>query len=285
VLALCLGLAFLPAGVVAQPVPRPARVAAAAAFCCFVAGTVTSLQAFESATPAPAARSYIATARAAVASAPRGTLVVDGPTPGTVMDPGFFPGQADTAQVIGALARRRPAAGRLSWTSTLDGVYASLMTFDAKGRLRPVAVTGLSSRPPRPRVKGAPRCWNVTSAALGIPLDGTLYRWPWTARLAYSGPAGLLSIRFGPGGSQQVAIPGGTHVVYVALVGSGNLISVRFAASTAATASGAGIAAASRAPEPQPLCVSALTVGLVQPDQSGRAIPATPVSGMARLAG
>jgi len=58
--------------------------------------------------------------------------VVDGPTPATVMDPAFFPGQADTAQVIGPLADgsgRKRAAGRLTWTSALDGVYADPIKF------------------------------------------------------------------------------------------------------------------------------------------------------------
>jgi hypothetical protein len=280
VLALCLGLAFLPAGEAVDTPPRPVRALAAFAFCCFVAGTVASLQDFESVTSAAAARSYIATARLAVADAPRGTLVVDGPTPATVMDPGFFSGQADTARVIGPLARHKPAA-RPSWISALDGVYTGPMTFDAKGRLRPVIVTGLPSRPPpkpgpkskskpgpgqRPRAKAAiEACWNVTGRGTNIPLKGTLYRWPWTARLAYSGPAGLLSVTFGRSGSQQIAIPAGTHVAYVPVTGSGNVINVRFAGSAGSN----GVS----------LCVASVTVGLVYPDQAGRAIPATPSPG------
>ena len=276
VFALCLGLAFLPAGEAAEPgkagpqAPRPARAVAVFACCCFAAGTIASLQAFESGALATGARSYVDTARAALADAPRGTVVVDGPTPATVMDPAFFPGQADTARVIGPLAGgidragRPRAAARLTWTSALDGVYADPMIFDAKGRLRPVAVTGPRSLPPpRSPAKGARSCWNVTSSGTTIPLNGTLYRWPWTARLAYSGPAGRLSVRFGHGESRSVVLPPGAHLVYVPLLGSGNVVSARFYAAAGS----------------KPLCVAAVAVGLVYPDQAGRAIPVAPVTG------
>jgi hypothetical protein len=257
VLALCLGLALLPAGEAVRIAPRPVRAVAVFALCCFAAGTIASQQAFETLAVGSAARSYLATARAALAHAPRGTLVVDGPTPDTVMDPAFFPGQADTARVIGAVS-----AGQM-WTSVLDGVYVDPMTFDAKGRLRPVVVTGVWSwPPPRPRTKGAPSCWNVISSGTSIPLTGNLHRWQWTARLAYSGPGGRLTVRLGRTGTQTVALLPGKHLVYVPLVGAGNLLSARFDAVGS-----------------KPLCVTTITVGQISPDQSGTAIPSAPVPG------
>jgi len=337
VLALCLGLAFLPAGVAMDAPARPVRVLAFCCFVCFVAGTVASLQNFESVTSAAVARSYVATARRAVADAPRGTVIVDAPTPVTVMAPGFFSGEADTLHVIGPLARSRAARSRAgsrvtggpSWVPALDGVYTGQMIFDAKGQLRPVTVIGLASQPApkakpaptrrsrakggkaqsaqsagsagpagsaRPRSAGSARpraaagaCWNVTGTGLNIPLKGTLYRWAWTARVAYSGPAGLLSVRFGGSGSQRVAIPAGTHVVYVPVTGSGNAINLRFAdpagsdagqGSTAGPSGAAGVAgAAGQSGAAGPLCVSGVTVGLVDADQKGHAIPAVPVAG------
>ncbi|HEX6521203.1 MAG TPA: hypothetical protein VF070_14530 [Streptosporangiaceae bacterium] len=314
VLALCLGLAFLPAGVTADAPVRSARVLATLAFCCFfcfVAGTVASLQNFESVTSAAVARSYVATARRAVADAPRGTVIIDAPTPVTVMAPGFFSGEADTRHVIGPLARKgsRVTDGP-SWVSTLDGVYSGQMIFDAKGQLRPVTVTGLASQPPpKPKPSAARRsyakggkaqppgspgsagsaqpagsaraaaraCWNVTGAGMNIPLKGTLYRWAWTARVAYSGPAGLLSVTFGGSGSQRVAIPAGDHVVYVPVTGSGNAINLRFVDPAGSNADQAGTAGT--AGTAGPLCVSGVTVGLIDADQKGRAIPAAPVPG------
>ena len=256
VLALCLGLAFLPlagpqAADVPRPLPRPVRVVTLLAFCAFAAGTVVSRQAFAAASPAAAARSYIVTARFAIGAAPRGTVIVDGPTPATVMNPVFFsPAQGYTSQVIGAL----PGPARADrWTLALDGVIADPMMFDDRGQLRPVAVLGPASRP------GG--CRDVTAAGTSIPLDGSLYRWPWTARLSYSGPAGLLAVSFG-GTPNQVRLPAGRHVVYVPLVGDGSTVSLQFAGDT------------SRA-----LCVTAVTVGSLHPELAGWAIPAAPVPG------
>lgn len=294
VLALCLGLAFLPVretealetvaasqqgdagqpgeasqtGKAARGALRPAHVIALLAFCCFAASTVTSLQAFQSANPGKAGRSYIATARLALASAPPGTLIVDGPTPATVMNPGFFPGQADTASVIGPLLRGTSAARRVSWISALPaGVHPNAMAFDTAGQLRPVGVTGVWSwPPPQSPTKGASACWKVTDAVTTIPLTSTLYRWPWTVRVPYSGPAGWLFVSLKQGQGLQVAVPSGKHVVYVPLTGSGNVVNVQFFANTGAAS-------------PPPLCVSAITVGLLNPDQGAGAIPARPISG------
>jgi hypothetical protein len=221
----------------------------------FLAGSFWSLQSFEAVTTTSAARSYIATAQVAVRDAPRGTLIVDGPTPATIMDPGFFWRQGYTSQVIGAVARREPAR-QLSWTRSPHGVIPSLMTFDGQGRLRPVAVEGPSS-------KALPRrqhCWALTAAGTRISLLGSLDRWPWTARLEYSGPATVLAVSFG-GDWQDVAVPTGRHAVYVPVVGAGSALSVRL------------IGAGARA------CLASVTVGSLHPRRAGPAIPATPVHG------
>lgn len=255
VLALCLGLAFLPvrpampalpageAGEAgegdAEVTPKPVRAVALAAFGCFAAGAIVSLQAFGPVVSASAIRSYIATARHAVTQVPRGTVIVSGPTPAAVMNPGFFPGQATTAQVIG------PLTTRVTWLPVLSGVLDAPTMLDAAGRLRPVAVAGVS-------VPG-PACRNVTSAGAAIPLNRVLYRWSWTARLGYSGPAGMLWVSLGAGGSQQVAVPAGRHVVYVPIAGSGKTLSLQFADDAALG---------------KPLCVTGVTVGLPGPARS-----------------
>ena len=56
------------------------------------------------------------------------------------------------------------------------------MVFDAQGRLRPAALAGVSSGPPRGR-----RCWKLAGTGTPIPLPRPLYRWSWTVRLDYSG--------------------------------------------------------------------------------------------------
>jgi hypothetical protein len=281
VLALCLALAFIPLKdpaataiplpdpqtdpqtdppappVTATPraIPRPVRIVTLLAFCAFAAGTVVSLQAFELAYPGTAARSYIATARLALREAPRGTVIVDGPTPATIMNPGFFPPpQGSTSQVIGALARGKRAD---RWTPALDGVIADPMMFDAHGQLRPVTILG----PSGPANQSRPGCRYVSAAGTNIQLSGSLYRWPWTVRLSYSGPGGLLAVSFGPSGS-LVMLPAGSHVVYLPVVGEGNMVGVQFVGNTA-----------------RALCVTGVTVGSLYPDQAGRAIPAAPVRG------
>jgi hypothetical protein len=314
ILAICIGLAFLPlageqdayrfrlpgappaggaapAGAVAEtgagvPATRAAvqwgRVAVAAVLAAFLAGSFWSLQSLETVTNTTAAQSYIATARAALAGAPPGTLIVSGPTPTMIMDPGLFWREGYTSQVIGALARGEPGR-HLSWTLSPHGVIGSLMTFDAQGQLRPAAVAGPSSVPLPARA-----CWRVTGAGVRIPLAGSLYRWPWTARLDYAGPAATLDVRFG-GNWTAVPVPAGTHAVYVPVLGAGQAVTVRLVGPAGTPAVfvpvlglGAGatppLAGPSSPAGPAP-CVTGVTVGSLHPDPAAPAIPASPVPG------
>jgi hypothetical protein len=273
VFVLCLGLAFLPlagepsvsrfrlpgeagaAGQTTRTVARYARAATVVVLAVFLAGSFWSLQSLEGMTRTGAARSYIATARAAVAQAPHGAVIVDTPTPAMIMDAAFFYPWGNTSYVVGAMARVDPAA-HLSWSRSPSGVVPDLMIFDAKGQLRPAVVVGLPSGPP-PHGR---HCWSLSPAGTSIPLPGSLYRWAWTVRLDYSGPATVLALRFG-GKWADVTVPAGAHASYVPLTGSGKEVTVRVA--------GRGPAA----------CLTGLTVGTWQPAQSGRAIPAAPVRG------
>ncbi len=76
------------------------------------------------------------------------------------------------------------------------------MIFDAQGQLWPVTVTGQFSWP-GPRVKTGPfagqYCWQVTAAGTSVPLLGSLYRYAWTIRVAYTGSASGLAVGFGGG--------------------------------------------------------------------------------------
>jgi len=288
VLALCAALAFLPPdpvglpldpvvtspGAASQSVPRPdlprpapprpavsrpalsrpARVVGLAAFGVFLAGAAVSLPAFVAATPSAAARSYLATARVAIEDAPRGTVIADGPVPATMLNAAFFGTRANTSRVIAPLAAARPGA-RLSWTASPAGVLASPMMFDDHGRLRPLAMVGLSSAPRRTG------CWKVTASGVHIPVRGSLYRWSWTVRLSYSGPAGMLMTGFG-GSRRQVTVPAGRHDIYVPVVGQGSTVSAQFSGPAAGA-----------------LCVTRVTVGSPRPDLAGQAIPAATVPG------
>jgi len=258
VIALCVGLAFLPVAGEQDairfrlPAARPAVLLVVGVF---LVGSFWSLQGFESlnSAAATAARSYIATARLAVAGAPRGTLIVDGPTPASVMDPAIFGPYGYTSQVVGAIARGE-SAKQLSWTRSPRGVFGNLMIFNSLGQLLPVTVPGPLSWPPP---KGQ-SCWNVTTTAMRIPLNGRLWRWLWTARVDYSGPSSVLRFRYG-GDWTDVTLPAGTHTAYIPVTGEGDEVSVQLA-------------------RPGPtLCVASISVGALQVGQSGQAIPAVPV--------
>jgi hypothetical protein len=264
VLALCLALAFLPlagqeggyrfAGPALAP-GRPGRIATAAVLAVFLAGSFWSLQSLTGLTDTRASRSYIATARAAVTKAPRGTLVADGPTLPAVMDPLLFLSSGNTSRVVGALARG-PLAGRLTWLNPPRGVVPGLMIFNLQGQLRPAVLLGRSTGPPS---RG--RCWPLSlGAAISIPLPGPLYRWTWTVGLDYHGPATEIDVRFG-GQWAHATLPAGRHHYYVPLTGSGRAVDV---------------ALASAAPGG---CLTGLTVGTWQPALSGPAIPKVPVPG------
>jgi hypothetical protein len=262
VLALCIGLAFLPVAgpSVAEeqdtirfrlPAVRPAVLLVLGVF---LVGSFWSLQAFESLNraAATAARSYIATARAAVAGAPRGTLIVDGPTPASIMTPGIFGPYGNTSLVVGAIARGQPAR-HLSWTGSPRGVASHLMTFNDLGQLLPMIMVGPMSWPP-PQGQS---CWNVTTTATQIPLTGPLFRWPWTARVDYWGPSSILEFRFGENWT-EVALPAGTHTAYIPVTGEGKQVSVRLAQPGSA------------------LCIAGLRVGSLKPAPASQAIPIVP---------
>jgi hypothetical protein len=291
VFVLCLSLAFLPVAgetgafrfrlpaevpaATRRAIARSARAVTVAVLAIFLAGSFWSLQSLEGISHTGAARSYIATARVAIAQAPRGAVIVDTPTPAMIMNPYFFHPWGNTSYVIGAMARDDPAR-HLSWRASPHGVVPGLMIFDAEGRLRPAMVAGPSSGPP----PYGQHCWSVTSEGTSIPLHASLFRWPWTVRLDYAGPAAVLALRFGgnvrSGGKWAVVtLPAGAHAIYVPLPGAGNEITVRLAGTAPAVLGGApmpaGIAPAT--------CLTGVTVGTWQPAPSGPAFPAVPVPG------
>lgn len=275
VLALCTGLAFLPlvgeqdgfrfrvsttaptgsAAWTGRVGTRSVRAATVLLLAAFLVGSFWTFQALEALTHMKAVRSYIATARVAVANAPRGTLIVDTPAPEMIMDPVFFYRQGYTSQVIGAMARGDPG-GHLSWTLSPHGALRSVMIFNAQGQLRSAVVAGLSSGPP-PRGR---HCWSATPAGSTIPLPLSLYRWTWTIRIDHSGPAAVVALRFG-GKWADVSLSAGTYAYYLPLVGQGKEVTVRQVGPSPAQ------------------CLNGITVGTWQPAPTGWVIPAAPVPG------
>jgi hypothetical protein len=160
-----------------------------------------------------------------------------------------------------------PQGKKVAWTLSPAGVIPHLMLFDYLGRLRNVVVQGPASPPPpvrrhrhRHALTGTAACWPVrTTTATKIPVDGSLYRWVWTALVNYSGPATTLQLRFGDGPAAKVAVPAGQHEVYLPATGSGTFVTVR-----------------SLSPAPG-ACVAGLTVGSVEPSAFTHPVPDVPV--------
>jgi hypothetical protein len=270
VLVICLGLAFWP--VVDEENPyrarRPARIPRYAivgvVMVCFLAGAFLSGRSYVRDTTSAPARSYIATATAAVREVQPGTVILSQPVPDDVMIAPLFGSWGYTSAVVGPLV---PHGQHLTWTRSPAGVIPQLMLFDSLGRLRSAVIAGpSSSTPPAParthhsaKAPQAAACWPVGSATpTQIPVDGNLYRWIWTALIDYSGPATTLQLQFG-GKAAEVAVPAGHHEVYLPATGSGSVVTVR----TLTPAPGA--------------CIAKLTVGSVQPSRTAYPVPFFPL--------
>jgi hypothetical protein len=255
VLAICVGLAFWPVAgeedaYRAEPRPWRRQIGTIGIVAVYLASALWSYQRYEAVTSTRAASSYIATARAAVAQVPQGSVIVNSGVP-----QGVYPFDGQTDVILKPLTAAQPSQ-RLSWTTGPSGVIPSLLMFDGQGRLRAVFVLGRSLVPP-PARHG---CWAVGATRVSIPIGSPLYKWSWDLGLTYSGPSATLAVGFG-GATEDVRLPAGQHEAYVVLQGSGS--SVR------AQVLGGGPNG----------CVSGLSIGQFEPSILARAFPAVPVRG------
>ena len=258
VLAVCAGLAFLPAAgednAYRDRPPRLLRqVSVAAVMALFLAGSSWSYLNYEHATGSAAGASYIATARAGIATAPAGAAIVDTQVPSFV-EGGVFGPYAYTGRVVGPLA---PALARLHWLTAPDGVYRNLMIVDGEGRLwRSAGIYGATVRPPA----AGRGCWQVSSRGVAIPLHGRLWDWGWEMRVAYSGPAATLAVQFS-GATHEVSLPAGAHTAWIPAPGAGSVVNARLL--------GGG-------PD---VCVSSVSIGTLVASLASQPSPAAPVRG------
>jgi hypothetical protein len=250
VLALCVAIAFLPlagesdAYRMRAPALRvPLRIAAVLLAAGFLTGSAWSSVSLEASLIAPsaAARSYIATAEAAVTQAPGTALIVDSPAPAYVLDPSLFWNTGHTSQVVGAIAREQGKAG-LRWSEAPRGAYdGQLMIFNSSGQLLPAVFEG-------PAAVARHGCLPEI-----VPVTGKLYAWTWELRFSYNGPAATIHARFGTGPWSAVSVPAGRNVVYLPVTGAGDTIAI------VAT--------------PSAGCVTGLRVGSLQPGPAAQARP------------
>lgn len=262
ILVICLGLAVWP--VTGQPDHRrirpqramPAQVAPALTgflLAAFVIGSVYSVQTYVGATTSQPGRSFIATARQAVAAVPAGTPVVDQLAPPSLMAALLLGPIGYQDQVIGSMA-----VGKMHWIRTPDGVIANLKVFTADGRLWPAAVVGVYSK----LMPAGAHCWPAGQDTIAVPLNSTatVTNGPWTLRMSYVATTPeRVSVSFG-GGTAPLYLKAGENTAYLPVEGSGDSVLIG-------------------SPDPQALCVGNLAVGGLFENKSDTPVPLVPAPG------
>jgi hypothetical protein len=225
VLAVCVGLAFWP--VIGEQDPYRARrprsvavaVSAVALTGAFLVSSIWSGVTYLGDTSSARTRSYIDTARSALASARPGTVILSASVPWYVMYAGFHGSVSQTSRVLGPLA---PERARIRFVTSPRGTVPNLMMFDSRGRLRPALDIGASSVRPA----GSRTCWPVRSAATRIPLSAYVFRDAWIIQLSYSGPATTLQLKLGTS-VRDVVLPVGQRDISVPVSNGGSAVLVR----------------------------------------------------------
>jgi hypothetical protein len=273
--AILVGLAFLP---VAQPGPvgQPAAAAwptAAAArpaagrramsppvtaaivglLTVVLIGSVWSFHTYVANTTSGVGRSYIATARLALAQAPAGTVIASVPVPADVLG-GLLTGSPDqTGQVMAPLV---PPGSSLRFSTEPAGTIDHLMQFDGWGRLVPAQILGTASFPRQ----ASQSCWaHSPGGAVVVILQGLPSRSS-ELRIGYlSGTSGNVEVTYA-GQTQVLALRPGLNSAFLPVSGSGTIVTIA-----------GGIASQ--------LCVGDVEIGVLQPSTTGPAIPALAVTG------
>jgi hypothetical protein len=197
ILVLCLGLAFMPLVGGPEPWPGPRRLsrpefaAATTLVVAIVVGSLWSFFDYPADPSAAAAASFIATARVALADAPRGSVIVDAPVPSDVTD-GLVGPAADASRVLSPLLAAPTGSGP-RFVAQPDGTYDHLLEFDSFGRLLPSAIYGAAS----PALPAGGHCWPSTGGSVVVPLTTTATD-ATTLRIGYlAGGSGRLLVTFG----------------------------------------------------------------------------------------
>jgi hypothetical protein len=225
VLAVCVGLAFWPVigeqdpYRVRRPRSLPLAISAFALTGAFLVGSIWSGVTYLSSTSSARTRSYIETARSALASARPGTVILSANVPWYVMYAGFHGSVTQTSRVLGPLA---PEHAGIRFVTGPSGAVTSLMMFDGRGRVQPALDVGASSvRPAHSRT-----CWAVRPTPTRIPLSAYVFRYAWIIRLSYSGPATTLQLKLGTS-VRDVVLPAGRRDISIPVSNGGGAVLVR----------------------------------------------------------
>lgn len=230
ILVLCLGLAFLPlAGGTGQGLARPRRprrlsrpefAAATSLVAAIFFGSLWSYYDYPADPTAAAARSYVATARLALADAPTGTAIVDEPVPPDVTG-GLFNGPVGQASgVLSPLLSG--SAGAPRFVAQPNGTFDRLMEFDGYGRLVPSRVFGVASQP----LPAGQNCWPADDGTVAVRLSAAAVG-PSTLRIGYlSAGSGQVLVTFGAR-TRPYTFEKGLHSAFLPVAGGGDTVVIQ----------------------------------------------------------
>ena len=260
ILVLCLGLAFMPlAGVPGlwrspRRLSRPEFAAATTVIAAVIFGSLWSFYDYPADPTAAAARSYIATARLALADAPGGTVIVDDPVPLDVT--GGFVGPVATASSVLSPLLAGSAGNGPRFIAQPDGTYDHLLEFDGYGRLVPSSLLGVGSAP----VPAGGACWPANDGAVVVRLNSVAAGMS-TLRIGYlSRGAGQVLVTFGAR-SLLYSFQKGLHAAYLPVAGAS-----------------AGTVLIQQVSGAIP-CVGNVQAGVLLPSAAGPAVPPLAVTG------
>jgi hypothetical protein len=261
ILVLCLGLAFMPLVGGTGPwrsrrrLSRPEYAAATTLVVAVIFGSLWSYYDYPADPTAGAARSYIATARLALADAPSGTVIVDDPVPSDVTGGPYIGPSGLASSVLSALPSG-PKGIRPRFVEQPDGTYDQLMEFDGYGRLVPSRILGAAS-PSRPAGES---CWPGSGGSVVVTLTSAAANAS-TLRIGYlSAGAGQVLVTFGTR-SQLYTFAKGLHSAFLPVAGANGETVVIQEVSGAIP------------------CIGDVEVGALLPLEAGPAIPPLAVNG------
>ena len=264
ILAICVGLAFLP--LAGQPdarrrmaapdgsqVSQAGRLVAAGLVGAFTIGSVWSVQDLQNTTSGRVSQLYIANAEAAVAEAPAGTVIADWPVPETVMIGAF--GQFGRASEVIGPTESAVEKTNIRWSLQPVGTIDHLLMFGPDGRLYQTAMYGPASIP----VPAGQACQRVRHGKAVVRFTSPTFPGVNELRIAYVAAPAVHSVTVSYGGVAQVlAVQEGLHAAYLLERGSVDSVTI-----SGAAMSGRG------------LCIGDMAAGILQPSTSGPVIPAT----------
>jgi hypothetical protein len=237
VLAICVGLAFLPViGAVeveagTRRIPTTAqrlrdrlsadqnlRYAGAALVAIFVVGSLWSVHAYETSTPgSAAARTYVTDIKQAVRLVPRGTTVLDQFMPQQLVEGLFGQPYALESSVIGDLEQGK-LAGKIDWIKSTNGTVDDLRIFGGNGQLYPAVISGDYSVN-RPGT-GFKACWPERKGEIVVRFQRVTGIYDWVLRLTYIRGAapGTVLVYYGRV-VRQLQVMKGIHNAYLTVNG------------------------------------------------------------------